>query len=375
MPIKAPHYHAGSMSAITLVLFILGLALLLAGAELLVRGASRLATTIGISPLVVGLTVVAFCTGSPELAVSVQGALEGETDLAIGNIVGSNIFNILFILGLSAMVAPLTVKMQLIRLDVPIAILASVLVFVLGLSGTIDRLGGLLLFGLLIAYIAFLIWQARRERNAEVQAEFAAEFGQKARGGAQIALNIGLIIIGLAMLVIGSRWLVDGAVTLARILGVSDTLIGLTIVAAGTSLPEIATSVTASMRGERDIAVGNVIGSNIFNIFGVLGLTALAAPAGVPVTQEMLRLEIPAMILATAACAPIFFIGLNVTRVEGATLFGFYIAVTLYLILRAIEHPLAIPFGVIMAIAAAIAFVALILGSARIWRAQHAAGV
>jgi cation:H+ antiporter len=341
----------------TLALFIIGLALLLAGAELLVRGAARLATTAGIPPLIVGLTVVSFCTSSPELAVSASSALAGKADLALGNVVGSNIFNILFILGLSAMVAPLLVKMQLIRFDVPIAVAASVAVWVMGLSGTISRPAGLLLFAGVVAYIVFLVQQARREKNKAVQAEFEAAYGRQPRDAKQMLLYLGMIAGGLAMLVIGSNWMVNGAVTLAQWLGVDDVLIGLTVIAAGTSLPEIATSVMASVRGERDIAVGNVIGSNIFNLLAVLGLTALLSPNGVPVPADMIRFELPVMIAVTAVCIPIFFIGMSVTRGEGAALFGFYIAFTLFLILEATGSPVAGFFGPALIVLGAIAFV------------------
>lgn len=335
------------MNPLTIVLFVIGLGLLLAGAELLVRGASQLATAVGIPPLIVGLTVVSFCTSSPELAVSAQSALAGEADLAFGNIIGSNIFNILFILGLSAMVAPLVVRMQLIRLDVPIALAASIAVWVLGFSGSISRLAGILLFTGIIAYILFLIRQTKREKQG-VKAEFETAYGQPPRNGKQMLVYLGMIAGGLTMLVIGSNWMVDGAVALAKWLHVSDVLIGLTIIAAGTSLPEIATSVMASARGNRDIAIGNVIGSCIFNLLAVLGLTAALSQNGVPVPASMLRFELPVMIAVTAVCIPIFFIGMGVTRGEGAALFGFYIAFTIYLILHAIESPLASPYGAVL---------------------------
>ncbi len=346
-----------SVDPITLILFIIGLVLLLLGAESLVRGASRLAAAVGISPLIVGLTVVSFCTSSPELAVSVSSALAGEADLALGNVVGSNIFNILFILGLSAMVAPLMVKMQLIRLDVPIALAASVAVWVMGFGGSISRPGGALLFAGVFAYVIFLVYKARREKNAAVQAEFQDEFGEKPRSRQQMIIYLSMIIGGLAMLVIGSNWMVNGAVALARFFGVSDTLIGMTIIAAGTSLPEIATSVMASARGERDIAVGNVVGSNIFNLLAVLGLPALVSPDGVPVPAEMLRMELPIMIAVTAVCIPIFYIGMNVTRGEGAALFGFYIALTVFLVLKGIDSPVAGVVGAALVVLGAIAIV------------------
>lgn len=358
------------MNPLTIVLFIIGLGLLLAGAELLVRGASRLATAVGIPPLIVGLTVVSFCTSSPELAVSAQSALAGEADMALGNVVGSNIFNILFILGLSAMVAPLAVKMQLIRLDVPIALAASVVLWVLGFSGSISRLaGGLLLFGV-IAYTLFLIRQTRHEKNAK-QAEQDAAIIRPAPTARQIGGYLAFIAGGLAMLVIGSNWMVDGAVALAKWLHVSDVLIGLTIVAAGTSLPEVATSVMASARGERDIAVGNVIGSCIFNLLAVLGLTAVLAPNGVPVPASMLRIELPVMIAVTAVCIPIFFIGMRVSRGEGAALFGFYIALTIFFILQGIEHPLAGVMGAALIVLGGSAFVIFFAQAFRDYRAQR----
>ena len=331
-------YHSG-MDPLTIALFIIGLVLLLAGAEVLVRGASRLATSVGISPLIVGLTVVSFCTSSPELAVSIQSALAGAGDLALGNVIGSNIFNILFILGLSAMVAPLFVKMQLIRFDVPAALAASVAVWVLGLSGSISRLAGLLLFVALLVYIFILIQLAKREKSAFVKAEFEEEYGKPSSNVPQMLIHAGMIVAGLALLVLGSNWMVNGAVALARWLGVDEILIGLTVVAAGTSLPEIATSVMASARGERDIAVGNVIGSCIFNLLAVLGLTAALSPDGVPVPASMMRFEIPVMIAATVICIPIFYVGMSVTRLEGAILFGFYIAFDVLLILLATSSP------------------------------------
>jgi len=302
------------MDALTLVLFIIGLVGLIIGAELLVRGASRLAIGFGISPLVVGLTVVAFGTSSPELAVSTGSALSGQADIALGNVVGSNIFNVLFILGLSASIGTLVVAQQLIRLDVPLMIGVAILPLLLGLDGKIGRLDGLLLFAGIVAYIVFAIRQSRKETK-EIEAEYDHEFGQGGgMGPRQAVIQIALVIAGLALLVVGARWLVNGAVALARSLGLSELIIGLTIIAAGTSLPEVATSVIASLRGERDIAVGNVVGSNIFNILAVLGLTAAVAPEGVTVPVAALRFDIPFMIAVSVACLPIFFTGYRIAR-------------------------------------------------------------
>lgn len=335
------------MSASTILLFVAGGVLLIGGAELLVRGASRVAIAAGISPLVVGLTVVAFGTSAPELAVTVGSAYAGEADVALGNVLGSNIFNVLFILGVSALISPLVVAQQLIRLDVPLMIGVSVLALLLGLDGLIGRLDGALLFSGIIIYTVFLIRQSRRE-TATVQAEYDEVFGGEERREGSPLVNVGLIAAGLALLVLGSRWLVDAAITTATTLGVSELVIGLTIVAAGTSLPEVATSVLASIRGERDIAVGNVVGSNIFNLLAVLGLGSLIAPAGVTVPPGALTFDIPVMIAVAIATLPIFFTGYEIARWEGMVFLGYYIAYTAYLVLQAADHPALNEFGAAM---------------------------
>lgn len=318
----------------TYLFFLAGLGLLIIGAEILVRGASRLAISFGISPLVVGLTVVAFGTSSPELAVSVNAALDDQAGIAIGNVVGSNIFNVLFILGLAALITPLVVAQQLIRLDVPLMIVVSVLVLLMSLDGKLTRFEGLFLFSGLIVYTVFLIYQSRREKQA-----IAAEYDQAIPAPTnRWWIDILLVGGGLALLVLGSNWLVDAAVTIARQFGVSDLVIGLTIIAAGTSMPEVVTSVVASLRGQRDIAVGNVIGSNLFNLMGVLGLTSLIAPSGIAVAASAIQFDIPVMVAVAVACLPIFFSGHLIARWEGGLFFGFYIAYTTYLIMAAFQH-------------------------------------
>lgn len=323
------------MDILTLVLFVIGLVLLIVGAEALVRGASRLATGMGISPLVVGLTVVAFGTSSPELAVSVSTALAGQSDLAVGNVVGSNIFNVLFILGVSAMIVPLLVNSQIIRLDVPIMIGVSIISMAFALDGTISRLEGLGLFLGLVAYTVFLIRLSRREQQ-DAKPDHTSD--ASAKSAKAILLNIGFIVIGLTLLVIGSRWLVDGAVALAKAMGVDDLVIGLTIVAAGTSLPEVATSILAAIRKERDIAVGNVVGSNIFNLLGVLGLSSMVSPIGLTVSNAINTFDGPVMLAVAVACLPIFLSGREIARWEGFVFVGYYIAYTAYLILNASNH-------------------------------------
>ncbi|MDP1890992.1 MAG: calcium/sodium antiporter [Gemmatimonadaceae bacterium] len=356
----------------TIVHFLLGLVLLVVGAELLVRGASRLALSFGISPLVVGLTVVAFGTSAPELAVSVQSAYSGQADIAMGNVVGSNILNVLFILGLSALIVPLIVNVQLVRQEVPIMIGVSLLLFVLSLDGTVSRGDGALFLVLLTGYTVFLIRQSRSAGRAAAPAR-PAETGEPPSSAwdRHWSVQLALIIVGLLLLVQGSNWLVDAAVTVARHLGVSELVVGLTIVAAGTSLPEVATSVMASIRGERDIAVGNIVGSNIFNILAVLGVSSVLAPHGLRVSPAMLHFDMWVMIAAALACLPVFFSGYLIARWEGAMFLAYYVAYTAYLILASTQHD-ALP-NVRLAMVAVVmpmTVITLAVVSARAWRQQ-----
>ena len=332
-----------------LLLFVAGFVLLVSGAELLVRGASRLAIAVGISPLVIGLTVVAYGTSAPELAVSLQSSFEGQADIAIGNIVGSNIANVLLILGISALITPLVVARQLIQLDIPLMIGLSILVLLMGLDGRINRVDGVLLFTGAIAYTTFVIRQSRKESKA-VQKEYEQQYGNSrvGIGPKHLTTNIGLIIIGLALLVLGAGWLVEGATITAQLFGMSELIIGLTIVAIGTSLPEVATSIMASIRGERDIAVGNIVGSNIFNIVTVLGLSGMVTSAGVNVSTAALRFDIPVMIAVAVACLPIFFTGSLIARWEGVLFLGYYVAYTFYLFLNTTGHASLAAFSTIM---------------------------
>jgi cation:H+ antiporter len=326
------------MNIVTLILLIVGLGFLVGGAELLVRGASRLATAVGISPLAVGLTVVAFGTSAPELAVSMQSGLAGQADIALGNVVGSNIFNTLFILGLSAAIVPLVVSQQLVRLEVPLLIGVSGLLYVLAFDGRIGQVDGVVLFSGILMYTVFAIRQSRKE-SKQIQVEYEQEFGTETpKTSGQLVMQVGLIVVGLILLVVGSRWLVDGAVAIAEVFGVSQVVIGLTVVAAGTSLPELATSVIAAIRGERDIAVGNVIGSNLFNILSILGLASIVTPGGLVVAPSMLSFDMPIMMAVAVACLPVFFIGYTIYRWEGVLFLLYYAAYTTYLVLSATEH-------------------------------------
>lgn len=318
-----------------------GLVLLTVGGDLLVRGASRLAALVGISPLVVGLTVVAFGTSAPELAVSVQAGLSGQNEIAVANVVGSNIFNILFILGLCALVLPLQVAQQLVRLDVPLMIGVSIVAFVMALDGRITWLDGLVLFSGIVGYTLWGIRQSRQE-TAEVQAEYQQEFGEPTTPAAArwrvLGLSVLLVAAGLVLLVLGARWLVDGAISLARTLGVSEVVIGLTIVAAGTSLPEVATSLVATVRRERDIAIGNVVGSNLFNLLSILGIASLVTPSGLQVGASLMGTDMLVMIGAAVACLPIFFKG-TIARWEGLLFLVCYTLYTVYLVLSGVASP------------------------------------
>ncbi|MEB3120767.1 MAG: calcium/sodium antiporter [Snowella sp.] len=327
------------MGITTILILIAGLVLLVAGAEVLVKGASRIAFMFGLSPLVIGLTIVAYGTSSPELMVSIQSSLAGQPDIALGNVVGSNIFNVLLILGISALITPLVVAQQLIRLDVPILIGISCLTLMFGMDGKISRVDGAIFVIGILLYTTFLLIQSRKEHNPEVTEEYEREYGgSTARSAQQIAINIGFVVLGLGLLVLGSKFLVDSSIAIARSFGVSELVIGLTLVAAGTSLPELATSVVASVRGERDIAVGNVIGSNIFNILAVLGGSSLFSSDGLTVSASALRFDIPVMIAVAVICFPVFITGQLIARWEGLLFLSYYVAYTAYLIMDSANY-------------------------------------
>jgi cation:H+ antiporter len=355
-----------------LLMFVGGLVALVAGADLLVRGASKLALSLGISPLVVGLTVVALGTSAPEMAVSTGAVLSGRNDIAVGNVVGSNIFNVLFILGISALITPLAVNVQLIRQEVPIMIGAALLLVVLGLDGTLSAWEGVGFLGLLAAYVTFLVWQSRRATSSEV-AEFDAELTppDPSAWDGKWPVQLALIVAGLALLVLGSDWLVSAAVAAAKALGVSDVVIGLTIVAAGTSLPEVAASIAAALKGERDIAVGNVVGSNTFNILGCLGLGAVASgQAGLVLAPSVMAFDLWVMVAVSLACLPVFLTGREIARWEGGLFLGYYVAYTAYLILAAQAHAALPMFSTVMlGFVVPLTIVALITS---VLRASHA---
>jgi len=319
------------VATLDLLRFLAGLVALASGGELLVRGAAALAARAGVSPLVIGLTVVSFGTSAPELVVSVVAAGSGRPEIAAGNVVGSNIFNVLVVLGLCALLRPLLVAQQLIERDIPIMVGASVAFWLFGLDGRVSRFEGAVFLTGLVAFTWFVVRAARAEA-AEVRAEYDRELAPRSRASTPRALLV--TAAGLALLVVGGRWLVAAATSMAQALGVDDAVIALTVVAVGTSLPEVATSVVATLRGHRDIAVGNAIGSNLFNLLGILGISALAADGGLAIAPGIENFEL--------ACLPLMVLGRRLGRVEGALFLLYYAAYTTYLVL-AVRHHAALP--------------------------------
>ena len=325
------------------VFLVLGLALLVGGAELLVRGASRLAAAARISPLIIGLTVVAYGTSAPELAVSARASLTGDAGVALGNVVGSNIFNVLFILGIAAIMSPLTISSQLVRLDVPVMIGVSLLAWVLSSNGTIEPVEGALLLAGLAGYTAVQVVLARYYARRKPAATAEISRMNPPFSARSFVLHAAFVLAGLVCLGMGADGFVRGAIATAQRLGITELLIGLTIVAVGTSLPELAASVWATVRGERDLAVGNVVGSNIFNLLGVLGVSALLGPGGAEVSQDALQYDIPVMIAVAVVCLPVFISGATVSRLEGFLLWFYYAMYLAVLVLDAVNSPLERP--------------------------------
>ncbi len=340
------------MGPATILFLLVGFVCLVAGAEALVRGASQIAARTGMSSVVIGLTVVAFGTSAPELAVSVGDALrgdEGSGSIALGNVVGSNIANILLALGIAAAVGgSLIVAQRIVRLDVPIMIGASVLVFVMALDHQLSRLEGAVLFALVIAYVSWTVITARRTTTAADIAEYDEAIDPTEQTHHAVWIDLLMVAAGLALLVVGAQLLVNSATDIAEELGVSDLVIGLTVVAIGTSLPEIATSVLAVMRGQRDIAVGNAIGSNIFNLLAVLGLTALVSPDPLRVPESAIQVDLPVMVAVAVACLPIFATGYVLRRWEGIAFLGYYVAYVVWLVVDANDHDVRNSYGLVM---------------------------
>jgi cation:H+ antiporter len=337
--------------------FFLGLVVLSLGAELFVRGASAAAIRFGISPLIIGLTVVAFGTSAPEVAVVVQAGFQGQGDLGFGNIVGSNISNLLLILGISALLSPLVVTSRLVKLEIPLLLVVSLFVYLLGYDGWLSTFEGWLLLAGAFIYTSYVLYDCRKENRTEAEKRKRENLSSGGAGGKGaekdsqkpgLWKNVLLLLIGLAGLVIGANWLVNGASGIARIIGVSELVIGLTLVAVGTSLPELATAIVAGLRGERDMVIGNVIGSNLFNLMFVLGVAVIVVPQGLPVPSSSISFDLPVMLAVTAACLPIFFSGYNITRIEGMLFLAYYAAYILYLFLFSVEHDLLPAYSTLM---------------------------
>lgn len=340
------------MSAATFVSLVVGLAILTGGGEVLVRGAGELARSLGLSSFVIGLTVVSFATSAPELAVTLQAALRGAPGLAVGNVVGSNIANVLLILGISALVLPLAVRSQVIRMDIPIVVAVSVLALALAANGLIGRLEGGVLLLVLAAYLVVSILVSKRKRWVDDGPAARAASTPTATGTRvkprHPLLSFAMVAAGVVLLVVGARLLVEGATDVAAAMGVSDLVIGLTVVSIGTSLPELATSVIAVLRGQGELAVGNVVGSCLFNIGAVLGLTGVLTPGGVPVAPAAIRLDLPIMIAVALVLVPVAFTGFTIVRWEGAMFLGFYAAYVAYVLLDAAGHDAVEPFSGVM---------------------------
>jgi cation:H+ antiporter len=299
-------------------LLILGLTTLTFGAEALVRGSASLAIRLGLTPIIIGLTIVAFGTSTPELVVSLGASLNNQADISIGNVVGSNIFNIGIILGLTALLCPVKVSLHVIKHDCPIMIAVSLLALFLITEGTISRLAGIVLFTALVAYTGFTIWLAKKEISAEIERQFQDGVPSQSKS---LYIDLLFIVGGLLLLVAGSRLLVGSATDIARLMGISEAVIGLTIIAAGTSMPELATSIVAALRCQPDIAVGNVVGSNIFNILGILGAASIAKPLS---ATGITKLDLWVMVVFSIALLPLLYTDLKLQRWEGGLLlFGY----------------------------------------------------
>lgn len=316
------------------LLLVAGLTLLALGAELVVRGASRLAAALGIKPMMLGLTVVALGTSMPELAIGITASQQGSGALVLGNIAGTNVCNILFILGLSAFLRPLPLDLHVLRLDLPAMLGAAAMMTVMAWDGALTRRDGAILFAAAVLYTLILIRFIRSESQA-VKAQFRDIYGEettsmrdRVRSRAHYTV---LLLAGMAITILGADWLVKGAIDMASAFGISEAIIGLTIVAVGTSAPELATTIVATLRNERDVAVGNLLGSSIYNIFFILGVTCMLAPHGLPVERMLLLVDIPLMAGVALLCVPVFLTGKQVSRREGGMYVAIYIAYILSL--------------------------------------------
>lgn len=297
-------------------LLVLGLVVLIFSGEFLVKGAVRIATVFRISPLVIGMTIVSFGTSAPELLVSLQAALSGHPGIAIGNVIGSNIANLGLVMGMTALVFPIAVDKNSLRIDWPMMMLASLAFYFMGLNLELGFWEGAILFGSLLG---FNFWLIRQSRKKSAPAAVSEEQPLNLR---HILQNVGLIAIGCLGLVFGADWLVDGAASIAHQFGVSDHVIGVTVIAFGTSVPELITSVVAALRKQTDISVGNLIGSNLFNIMAILGITSMVTP--IAIEETVMNFDIYWMLGVALIVFPLMFLGRKISRVEGGILLLIY---------------------------------------------------
>ncbi|HEX5088469.1 MAG TPA: calcium/sodium antiporter [Nocardioides sp.] len=325
------------MSAVAVLSFVAGLALLVLGADGVVRGGSRLAARLGVGPLVIGMTVVSLGTSLPELAIGLSAVRDGNGELAVGNIVGTNLVNTLLVLGIAALLVPIRFESRTLRVDLPAAALASVLLFVLARDGSLSLVDGVALTAYGLGYFGSVIVTTR---GADRPGPDQLSTGHEDEGGGsgppgRVAPTVAVLVAGLVGVLVGAELLVDGATTIALDLGMSDALVGLTIVAVGTSAPELVTTVVSTVRGDRAIAIGNLMGSNVFNIALVLGPTVLASPTELSVPDEVLAGDLVLMVGAALACVPAFWTRRTLSRIEGGLFVGAYLA---YIVTLVVAH-------------------------------------
>lgn len=319
-----------------IVLFAAGLALLVIGAELLVRGASRVAIMLGISPMVIGLTIVSIGTSMPELAIGITASWQGSGGLVVGNVTGANLFVMLVVFGISALIRPLPLDLQILKLELPTIVLAAMMMMLLAWDGVLSRVDGLLMFLAGCLYTGALFAITSRS-SRESQQEYLDEYGpeliplaqRRWRGKVWYAA---MLLVGIILTVLGADVLVDGAIRIATYFDVSTTVIGLTVVAFGTSAPELVTTIVATMKDDRDVAIGNLLGSSIYNILAILSLTCMFSPEGLPVEPHLLWFDLPLMAGVAIGAIPIFWTGHRISRLEGALGIAIYLAYLTWLI-------------------------------------------
>jgi len=323
--------------------FLGGLAALLVCGHLVIDGASKLGARFGLTPMVIGLTIVAAGTSAPELAVVLQSVAADDSALAVGSVIGSNIANVLLVLGLAAMSGTIHVTNRIVRIDIPIMIAASVALLLMSLDKALTRVDGLILVG---GLVAFVTWTLRTAPRANVQAQDGPESAVAVGPG--LGRLIARLLAGIAGLALAARFVVSGAEDIAMSLGVPELIVGLTIVALGTSAPEIVTTVIAALSGRRDLAVGNAVGSNIFNILLVLGASSAIAPDGIAIGADAVELDLPIMVAAAVACLPIVFWDNKLNRWEGGVFVGYYLAYVIFLVLDGTGHRASDPFALVL---------------------------